>query len=154
MRYFEMGELWQAMNISCSLNRWASTHTDTHRHIRGGTGGRSSTSRRQRQAHGCSTLLQIIHCWFYHISPAVNTHTHKSDYNPSFNLRSETNMIRHCISLRHPHFSLSNRLSHQFIDLSTAVPGKYHIEGLSIWQKRKKQQFEGWMILIRQWKWP
>lgn len=41
-----------------------------------------------------------------------------------------------CISLWHLHFPLSNRLSHKLIDLSTAVPGKNHIEGLSIWKKK------------------
>lgn len=46
------------------------------------------------------------------------------------------------ISVRYLHFSLSNRLSHQLVDLGAAIPGEYHIEGLSIcqeWQEKNKQ---------------
>lgn len=118
-----MGELWQA----------SKTHTHTRWHIRGGTEGSSSTSKRQRQPHGCSTLLQIIHCCLYHISPAVNT---------QIRLQAMIYPLKKwfiCVFLSwHLHFPLSNRLSHQFIDLSAAVPGKYHIESLPIWHNTRR----------------
>lgn len=44
------------------------------------------------------------------------------------------------ISVRYLHFSLSNRLSHQFVDLGAAIPGEYHIEGLSICQERQEKK--------------
>lgn len=50
------------------------------------------------------------------------------------------------ISVRDLHFSLSNRLSHQFVDLGAAIPGEYHIEGLSIcqeWQGKKRKKRNG-----------
>lgn len=47
------------------------------------------------------------------------------------------------ISVRYLRFSLSNRLSHQFVNLGAAIPGEYHIECLSIcqeWQEKQKKK--------------
>lgn len=125
-----MSSLYSRMTILVFRMRQVPDHTHTKTYVEGLKGA-------PPPPRGNGNLMGAP-LFFKSSTADLITSVQLQTQNTTFFILPLASITAQYISVRRLHFSLSNRLSHQFIDLGAAIPGEDHIEGLSICREKKK----------------